>query len=137
MSGRAPDGDSWLTFYKGIKPAAEVVEAEMTRVSTHLLDQPNCTLKPEGSTGWEKQTRQQLVAAESLIDELVTKLQLPRSRDSIVALNEVVCHKFAPGPALNPWIACMKDRVAAGQSVGGCVKQLPEQAVLTLPRLGG
>jgi hypothetical protein len=61
---------------------------------------------------------------------LVTQIPI-----SSLTLNEVVCAQFGPGPALNPWIVCMKDRAAGGESVGGCIDGLLEQALLAAPKL--
>jgi N-acetylmuramoyl-L-alanine amidase len=116
---------SWSTLEGGLTIPNERVLAEkgFGRLSRDLLDDRNCGFGPAPNAGWDRFTLRQLTAAESLIDQVSAAITLRPDKDSVVALNELQCHKFAPGPLLNPWLKCLKRRITAGHSVGGCAQE--------------
>ena len=114
----------WKTFTGDVVPANFVNEVDVSsfvRPSLNLLDQPACTFIPQ-TRGWERYRLSQLEAAESLIDQIIIKLNLPQNRDTILGLSEIRCNKFAPGPQVTPWIQCLKGRVEQHRYVGGCAR---------------
>jgi N-acetyl-anhydromuramyl-L-alanine amidase AmpD len=123
MSSQDQVDGNWQTFNNTSIADANVIKvANFQRLSRDLIDERSCSFRPV-SHGWEKYELPQLEAAESVIDQVVLKLGLPKSRDTVVALSEIRCDKFAPGPQLNPWMTCIKDRVASGRSAGGCARE--------------
>jgi N-acetyl-anhydromuramyl-L-alanine amidase AmpD len=132
LAGKTPSGDAWQTYTEATLPATRVIELEpksFARPSRHLLDDQSCTFAPV-TRGWEKYPLRELEAAESVIDQVIMRYEMPKSSDTILALNEIRCGKFAPGPQLNPWITCLKQRTQQGASMGGCAREAVSNSVI-------